>query len=130
MPSMANITVKNKAGSDVVYVASVPSAGDKSPARWTFEASSAIIGFRPTLEVVTRSNSARNGRIVEVNGTYPIVETVDGRLTVSARVPFKLLTTAPTNVDSALAEDAFVQFGNLIVSTLMRSVFGTGYAPT
>lgn len=32
MPSMANITVKNNAAADVIYVAQVPSAGDKTPA--------------------------------------------------------------------------------------------------
>lgn len=130
MPTMASITVKNAAGTDVVYVASVPSSGDRSPARWTFEAASPIFGFRPTLELTTRFNGAGNGRICEFNFVYPLTATVDGVTTLLARVPFKGSFTLPTNVDIALAYDAFVQVGNLLVSTLIRQSAQSGYAPT
>lgn len=130
MPSMANITVKNAANADVIYVAKVPSAGDRSPARWTADAASAIIGHRPTLELTTRTNGSNNGRICDWNFVYPITATVEGVTSVLARVPFKGSFTMPTNVDSAQAADAFVQLGNLLVSTLMRAAASEGYAPT
>lgn len=130
MPSMANITVKNAAAADVVYVAKVPSSGDRSPARWTLDAASAVIGFRPTLEVTTRSNGSNNGRILDLNFVFPILQTVSGVTSVAARVPFKGSTTMPTNVDATLAVDAFTQAGNLIVSALIRACYGEGYAPT
>jgi hypothetical protein len=127
---MANITVKNAANADVVYNASVPSAGDRSPARWTQNAASAIIGHRPTLEMITRSNGSGNGRLMELNGTFPIVETIGGVPTVTARVPFKLSTTMPTNVDSTLAVDGYTQMSNLAASALVRSCYQEGNAAT
>ncbi len=130
MPQMASITVKNKANADVIYVAKVPSAGDKSPARWTQDALTAIAGHRPVLELTTRSNGNNSGRILDFNFVYPITTTVAGVTTVLARIPFKGSTTMPTNVDYTLASDAFVQAGNLIVSALMRACFDEGYAPT
>lgn len=130
MPSMASITVKNTANADVVYVAKVPSAGDRSPARWTYDAASAIIGHRPTLELTTRSNGSGNGRICDWNFVYPITGLVGGVTTVLARVPFKGSFTMPTNVDAALAGDAYVQLANLLASALMRSAVQEGYAPT
>lgn len=130
MPSMANITVKNAAGTDVVYVAKVPSAGDRSPARWSFDASSPVIGFRPVFEMTTRSNGQANGRIAEFNYMLPIVQTVAGVQQLVAKVPFKGAFTMPTNVDATLASDGFVQLGNLLVSALIRDAATTGYAPT
>lgn len=130
MPSMANITVKNAANADVVYTAAVPSAGDRSPARWTANGSTAIIGHRPFLEVKTRSNGNNTGRIIEGQYIFPITGTVNGATVLLARVPGAFSFTMPTNVDSALASDGFVQFGNLIVSALIRAAAAEGYAPT
>lgn len=130
MPAMGNITVKNAANADVVYTASVPSAGDRSPARWTANAASAIIGFRPVLQVVTRDNGKQSGRHMEATFRYPIVETIEGRPTVTATVPFTLSGTLPTNVDGTLVSDAFVQLGNLLASSLIRAVASEGYSPT
>lgn len=130
MPAMANITVKNAANVDVVYVAKVPSAGDRSPARWTFDAASPIIGFRPTLEMMTRSNGSGNGRICEFNYSFPITKVVSGETVLAGKAPFKGAFTLPTNVDGSIASDAFVQLGNLIASALIRSAAADGYAPT
>ena len=71
MPSMADITVKNKANVDVVYVAKVPSAGDKTPARWTADALHGIAGFRPSFTTGTRNNSSQNARVLEANYAFP-----------------------------------------------------------
>lgn len=130
MPQMANITVKNKAGTDVVYVAKTPSAGDTVPARWMQDAASPIIGRRPRFQVVTRDSGAKNGgRRMFASGTFPIV-TGTAPNEVIQLVPFQADTTLPTSVDSALVEEAFVQFGNLLVSALLRAVAAEGYAPT
>lgn len=130
MPSMANITVKNVANADVIYVAKVPSAGDRSPARWTLDTASAIIGNRPYLEMTTRTNGSNNGRICEYTYWYPVLETVAGVESVIARVPFKGSFTMPTNVSQALAYEGFFQLGNLLTSTLVRAASQEGYAPT
>lgn len=130
MPSMANIAVLNAAGTSVTYVAKVPSAGDRSPARWALDAASAIIGNRPYFEMTTRTNGSNNGRICEYTYWYPVLETVSGVESVVARVPFKGSFTMPTNVSAVLAYDGFVQVGNLLVSSLIRAASQEGYAPT
>lgn len=130
MPAMADITVKNAAGADVVYKASVPSAGDRSPARWTANAMSPIFGFRPTLEMMTRSNGSGNGRICEFNFAFPITKVVAGDTVLAGKVPFKGAFTLPTNIDAVLASDGFVQLGNLLVSALIRACVAEGYSAT
>lgn len=130
MPAMGNITVKNKAGADVVYVAATPSAGDKTPAVWRQNAANAIIGRRPLFQAVTRDNGNKDARHLSAVMRFPVVQTIGGVETVTAVVPLTLEGTLPINVDSTLVEEAFVQFGNLIVSSLIRSVAAEGYAPT
>lgn len=130
MPSMANISVQNKAAATVVYVAATPSAGDRSPAVWRLSAASAVIGNRPKFQLLTRDNSRGNGRVFQASFSFPILQTIAGVETVVAKVPLSVEGTLPTNVDNALVEDAFVQFGNLLVSALIRASASEGYAPT
>lgn len=130
MPAMANITVKDAANADVVYVAAVPSAGDRSPARWTLNAASSVIGFRPMFEVKTRDSGGKPGRILDGSLRFPVTEDVNGVTTQVAIVPFSFSCTLPTNVDSSTVADAFVQAGNLLASALIRSCASEGYAPT
>jgi hypothetical protein len=127
---MASITVKNAANADVIYVAKVPSAGDKTPAMWLQDAASAVVGRRPKFSVATRDNGKGNGRHISAAIKFPVVETIAGTPTVTATVPLSLEGTLPNNVDAALVNEAFIQFGNLIVSTLIRAVASDGYAPT
>lgn len=130
MASMANITVKNKANADVTYVASTPSAGDSSPARWTLNAANAAIGLRPKLLMVTRDNNRKNGRVVDLSFSFPITETVNGVETLVATVPLRTQGTLPTNVSAAAVADAFIQYGNLLASSLIRAAAEEGFAPT
>lgn len=130
MPSMANITVKNGAAADVVYVASVPSAGDKTPAKWTENAASGIVGHRPTLTMGTRDNGSKNARVVDLTSKTPIVELLNGVPTVVASVVLSTQGSLPTNVDATKVADAFIKHGNLIASALIRQAAQDGYAPT
>lgn len=131
MPSMANIVVQNAAAANVTYTAATASAGDKVPAVWRQNAASEIIGFRPQLSVTTRDNAKRNGRIFEASMRYPIFMTeTSGQKVLLATVPLSCSGTLPTNVDAAVVNDAFVQFGNLLVSSLIRSAVAEGYSPT
>lgn len=130
MPSMANITVKNAVAADVVYVASTPSAGDKSPAVWRANSLSGIIGFRPSFRLVTRDNAKQNGRVFDASFSFPITASVGGVDTLLAKVPLTISGTLPTNVSATVVLDAFTQFGNLLVSSLVRSTAEEGYAPT
>lgn len=130
MPQMANITVKNGAGTDVIYVSAVPSAGDRSPAVWTANALSPISGHRPKFTVSTRDNGRQNGRHMSGSFRFPIIDSTTGKPVVDAIVPLSFEGTLPTNVDAATVVDAFTQFGNLVASTLVRQSASDGYAPT
>lgn len=130
MPAMANIVVLNNAGTNVTYTAAAPSAGDKNPAVWRANALSTIMGNRPVLRLLTRDNARANGRVIEGSFSFPVLQTISGVETVVAKVPLVFSGTLPTNVDATSVRDAFVQFGNLIASTLVRSSAEEGYAPT
>jgi hypothetical protein len=130
MPTMASITVKNAANADVIYNAATPSAGDRSQAVWRQNAAHAVIGFRPKFGLLTRDNSRKNGRVIEGSFSFPIVAEINGVDTLVATVPLTMSGTLPTNVDAAEVADAFVQFGNLLASSLVRSSAEEGYSPT
>lgn len=130
MASIANITVKNAAAADVVYTGVVPSAGDRSPAKWVATALSTIAGFRPWFSMASRDNGAKTARQIDLHFGYPIVQTIGGVETRVGNVPISASVLVPTNVDSAVPADAFVQFGNLLASTLIRQSVETGYSPT
>lgn len=132
MPSMANITVKDSANADVVWVASVPSSGEKSPAVWRLVANSDKLQFRPTFSLSLKENGRNNGRIFSAEFKFPLAgENSDtGTPFLYATIPFNVSGTLPTNVDVATLNNAFVQFGNLLASTLVRSSASEGYAPT
>lgn len=131
MPSMANITVKDTANGDVTYNAATASAGDSSPAVWRNNSANNALAFRPTFTVLTRDNARRNGRVFRATFKWPVV-TVDALSNdvLVATVPFEVNGTLPTNINSAFLTEAFTQLGNLLVSTLVRSVVTEGYAPT
>lgn len=132
MPNMADITVKNAAAADVVYVSAMPSAGDKSPARWSQNAASGITGFRPSLEIVTRSNADQSVRRAEWNFRFPVTYTdsTTGKVVLDAPIVSTGVIFLPASLDTTSWNEAFVQLGNLLSSTLIRSVVQTGYAPT
>lgn len=130
MPAMANITVKNAANTDVVLVSKTPAPGDRSPARWSVDAAHSVPGFRPVLEVMTRDNGSKNGRIMEANFSAPIVQLVNGVDTLVAKVPIKLYATLPQNVSASAVNDAFVIATNTFAATLIREVASTGYSPS
>lgn len=130
MPQMAAITVKNQANTDVVYNAAVPSSGDKSPAKWTQNAASGIFGHRPTFTLSTSSNGNNNARKIEATLRFPVVEDRAGVPTIVANVPLTMSGALPTNVSAASVQEAFVQFGNLLCSALVRSSASEAFAPT
>lgn len=130
MPAMANITVKNVALADVTYVASTPSAGDKSAAVWRLNSASTIPGRRPQFTCLTRDNAAKTGRHMSSSYRFPVVVTENGVDRVAAVIPFNLEGVLPTNVPVSAVLEAFTQYGNLLCSALLRSVAEEGFAPT
>lgn len=131
MPNMANITVKNAAGTDVVYVASTPSAGDKSPARWTQNAASGVQGFRPTFTLLSQDNGAGDVRRLEGVLTFPVTytDTATSLQRMLASVKVNAVVFLPKSLTTDQWNEAFVQAGNLLASALIRSAVQEGYAP-
>lgn len=133
MPNMANITVKKADGTtDVVYVAQAPSAGDSTPARWTQDAASGLVGLRPAFQVQSQFNGNKDVRRVSFSFTFPAKYTdsttgLDKSLGV---VSFSGQVQLPTVIDTTTWNEAFSQLGNLLVSSLIRSSVQTGYSPT
>ncbi len=130
MPSMADITVKNAANTDVVFVAKVPSAGDKSPARWTLDGAHAIPAFRPVLEVVTRDNGSKTARTVEGTLKVPVIQAINGVDKIVATEVWDVRGVVPTNADATQVTNGTVLQSNLWASTLIKAVMASGYAPT
>lgn len=130
MPAMANIAVLNLAGASVTYVAATPSSGDKSPAVWRLNSASTYIGRRPVFTVLSRDNSAKTARHLSISMRFPVTVTENTVERVAATIPINMEVVLPTNIAVSGCSEAFTQFGNLIVSALLRSVAEEGYAPT
>lgn len=132
MPQIADITVKNAAGTDVIYVAATPSAGDTLPARWTQNALTSVQGFRPKLELTSRSNGNGDVRRIDFDFSYPFTYTDPStslpRLLATTRFTGSVANARVLTVDQW--NEAFVQLGNLLVSTLIRNTVKDGFAPT
>lgn len=132
MPNMANITVKDASNVDVVWTAATPSAGDRSPAVWRSNSVSEIPQYRPSFSLVLKNNGKGNGRIFHAEYAFPITgeAPVTGAPYLMATIPFRVDGTLPMNISTSAINQAFVQFGNLLVSTLVRSAAQDGYSPT
>ncbi|DAD51164.1 TPA_asm: coat protein [ssRNA phage SRR7976323_4] len=127
MPQMANITVKDAAGADVVLTALTPSSGDRA-ALWRYDALNTLPLLRPTYQVTTTYNGPRDARRTVVTGSYPISDPV--LATVKARIPFRLEATLPLNVDTVDTDDAVVIMQNFIKSALITEVLKSGFNAT
>ncbi len=131
MPSMANITVKKNDGTtDIVYTALVPSAGDKSAARWKSNSVSVIPKHRPELAMTSQSNGAKDVRRVRTLFTYPAVATISGVETLLGTHVIDTTYHLVQGVDEASINEAVSQQGNLAVSALVKDSAKAGYAPT
>lgn len=132
MPTMANITIKKKDGTtDVVWSASQPSAGDKTPAKWRSNTVHSVLGFRPVFQMACADNADGSGRRITVDGAYPLIATENGVEVRKGIVPFKATMLIPQFfTDPAQLDEAIYQFGNLLVSSLVRQSIQEGFAPT
>lgn len=133
MPSMANITVKNAAGIDVMFVQVVASAGDSSPARWELTAAANVSLGRPFAELMARPNADKTARKVIPSLTVPylVTDVGTGLQRVAANVVFRNgEMVKPRNVPDSVVDDAVAYWAGLTSSTLWKATFSSGYAPT
>ena len=133
MPNQADIVVKKADGvTNVTYVGVAPSAGDKTPAIWRLTAASPKLGFQPIFTMKTAPNANGTFRHANFAMTFPVIHTdtptglvvLDGNLSLDAHM------SLDANLSTTDYNEAFAQFGNLIVSTLIRSSIGVGYSPS
>lgn len=127
MPQMANITVKDHAGVDVVYVQLTPSSGDTTQAQWRATALASTPSNAPALATKTAYNGPKTGRAVSLNAVFPHVEVVSGVETVIAKQPFALTTTVPLNIPRTAAVKHATLIANLIKATLIQEILADGY---
>lgn len=131
MPDLANITVKKADGTtDITYTGIQPSSGDKSPAVWKSQSVGSALAHQPELRVSARSNATRTARQVTVNVSYPaLVTSADTGITsVLKRFNMTAEASVPTDVPTALTDEATAQACNLMASALMKEMMKTGYS--
>lgn len=133
MPDMANITVKQSDGvTDVTFTKVTASGGDKSPAVWRNDSFGGTQGQRPELRVKSQANGNNTVRTVEGQFTYPQLYTdVNTGLTkVATRSNARWSAGVALDMTDAELAQFAAQFGNLVASSLIKSVHASGHAPT
>jgi hypothetical protein len=130
MPNMADIVVKKNDGTtDITYSALTPSAGDKTPARWSSNTVSTKASLRPTFTMSSRFNGGSTARHASCVGKYPSYVTVSGVDSLLGNTIFNLEAVVPLQLPDSDIAEAISQFTNLVKSTLLQACLKAGYAP-
>lgn len=130
MANMANFTVKKSDGvTDVTYTALTPSAGDRTPARWSNLASSTKANLRATVEMSSRFNGNRTARHVTLLMKYPEIVQVNGVDTVAGIGHVTIDAILPLQVSDTALSEVVAQAANAFKATLVQDSFKLGYAP-
>jgi len=131
MPTMANITVKAANGTtDTVFTAVQASGGDKSPAIWRNEAFGGTVGQRSEMRIRSSPDGTGKARRVEGSFTMPqlYTDTTTGLSQVWKRSNAKFEASVSTEMSDAQLAEFAAQFGNLLASTLIKSINSSGYS--
>jgi len=131
MPNQQNITVKKNDGTtDVIYTGVVPSAGDKSPAKWRSPIGSAP-AFKPELSVVTSPNGNGQVRRLIAEFSYPVTAiAADGKISVVDKPKMRLDIPVPQGMDQSVIDEYVSQGLNLFGSAHFREQAKAAYAAT
>jgi len=133
MPALADIsTLKYDGVTAVVYNGVIAASGDKTPAIWRVNAQGTAINFRPELRVMSRANANNSARIVDYMYTYPEVFTnsTTGIASVNTRLNAKGTLVLPLEMADTASREGAYQFGNLMATALLKSIFASGYSAT
>lgn len=131
MPNMTNVTVKNAANTDVVYVALTPSAGDSVAAQWRSDSQASLPMHRPSLAMSTRFNGGKTARRAELTFAFPFVYAdASGQLQSKDKVVASISVVIPQGIPQTVINDSITQLGNLLVASLIGDSLKSGYAPT
>lgn len=135
MPAMASITVKKADGTtDITYDALAASGGDNSPAVWRQDTGAAAglpVGLRNQFSLTSKWNGPKTARQMSISFIMPyaVQDSTTTKYSATDRVVFNGICTLPVAIPSANLNEV-VQVLNLLASTLSKSSFQAGYAPT
>lgn len=132
MPTMAAITAKNAAGTNVTFEVVTPSGGDSTPAIWELRAAGTTMISRPRAEVISRPNANKTARKVlsSLVVPYVVTDSVTGLQKVVSNVVIRNgELTAPRDVPDTVIADAVAYWASLNSSTLWVDSYKFGYAP-
>jgi len=132
MPTMAAITVKKNDGTtDIVWSNIQASGGEKSPAVWRSNTIGTAAGQRPELRLQSKANGDGTARRLDFSFTYPSLATgSDGKINVTNRVNVDMSVLVPLGQLDTDVNEAIAQCMNLAASTLLKSSFQSGFAPS
>jgi len=133
MPSMADLSVKKADGTTVVvYNALAPSSGDRTAAQFRQETASPVAANRPTFTISSKASANGKARIVEYTFLYPLTytDTTTNITSVLASVKASGSFIFSKDISDVVLSEAAAQMANVLSSTLIQSVFKSGYAPS
>ncbi len=130
MPNMANVTLKNAAGTDVTAVALSASAGDNTPAKWRVEDTSVPPLYRPYIEVKASANGNKEVRRVSGKVEMPYQVTVDGIPQAISKPAFAFEAVVSQLTSQAAVDDWVAYVTSFINSTLFKDTLKSQISPT
>lgn len=133
MPAIADLVIKKADGTtNITFSAVQPAGGDKSPAVFRSLSTTGTNGQHPELRVSSNSTKSNSGRQVQLAFSYPSVytDTTTGLTSVKSRANAQISVFVPADVPDSDLNEFGAQLGNLLASTLIKSVNATGFAPT
>lgn len=133
MPAIANITVKKNDGStDIVWTGVQPSSGDGTPATFKSQTVGSALAHQPELRVSGRDGGKGVSRVMRATFRYPQIatNTTTGVTSVVGFANGTVEMTLPKSMASTDVNEAVSQLANLLASTLIKSSFKEGFAPS
>lgn len=133
MGTAADIVVKKSdTTTDITWSLVTASGGDKSPAVWRSNSATGTLGQRPVISLSGRWNNTGTVRRLDVTGSFPSVYT-DSSTSLTAirsKASFTCSFAFPQDMASTDISEASAQISNLIGSSMFKTAFVSGYAPT
>lgn len=127
MANFADIVVKDADGLDVTYVAQVRAGGDGTKAVWA-DTRNPVGILRPTFSASVKENGTGTARRVTWEHRVPQITTMaDNTYIVRDNIIAQGTVVLPLRVPEEALEDSVILQTNLLSSTLIRSILGSGY---
>lgn len=131
MPQASNITVKNAAGTDVIYQVITPASGDGSTAIWQNKDGLTPKQFRTITAESRRGPSGKTRNLtVRVINPQSYVDPVSGLPVFTPSPVFKLEVTVPDEYPEASRDDFVTLSTSVLSSDMIKSLIRDAYPAT